>query len=341
LARQRGNDQKIRNFFLKFSISSLILTSAIVIFYSAFIQSIPTDLLLFILLIIISIPFYTLSGVEQNILIGTKQINKYLVWGLLSPLITFLMVVLFLYILGVNGVYYSIILTPALSGLLLFLINNKEIKKCSIDSRPLDLVLIKNILKFGYLGSFSILVIPLSLFAVRDVIVGQYGEDVASIWDAAFRVSLLFNLFLATCFSNYLVPIISNKTNAEALRNSISIIKLILVCWIVYFLIVKLFGDWVLFLLYDESFLSALDFLQINIYADLLKIMISAVIWYNVSRRRIVVNMLLEIIFFACLLFLIQSNYVKLEFCYLFATIAQSCFLAVYYGCLKCLNLRN
>jgi PST family polysaccharide transporter len=119
------------------------------------------------------------------------------------------------------GAFYALALNQILSLLIniLFYLYFKPFKIKWI----LESFLKENLKK---LSKFSIMAIAgpscliISTFIIRDHIYNEFGSDYAGSWEAMWRISAIYLLFLITTFKFYLIPTFS-KVNDNKLRSEV------------------------------------------------------------------------------------------------------------------------
>ena len=84
------------------------------------------------------------------------------------------------------------------------------------------------------LSSFSIMAVVgptcliISTFIVRDFIFAEFGSDYAGSWEAMWRISAIYLLFLITTFKFYLIPTFSKLDDNELKKEVFKIWKVVI-----------------------------------------------------------------------------------------------------------------
>jgi PST family polysaccharide transporter len=152
---------------------------------------------------------------------GLKKIELYVLINIFSNVLSAALIILLVLKMKIIGAFYALALNQILSLLIniLFYLYFKPFKIKWI----LESFLKENLKK---LSKFSIMAIAgpscliISTFIIRDHIYNEFGSDYAGSWEAMWRISAIYLLFLITTFKFYLIPTFS-KVNDNKLRSEV------------------------------------------------------------------------------------------------------------------------
>jgi PST family polysaccharide transporter len=212
-----GTSFKI-NFFSAVFVSGLILIFKERV--SDFLQ-INFDQNFYFLILIISVISASINTCFLSIYNGLKKIELYVLINIFSNVLSAALIILLVLKMKIIGAFYALALNQILSLLIniLFYLYFKPFKIKWI----LESFLKENLKK---LSKFSIMAIAgpscliISTFIIRDHIYNEFGSDYAGSWEAMWRISAIYLLFLITTFKFYLIPTFS-KVNDNKLKSEV------------------------------------------------------------------------------------------------------------------------
>lgn len=119
----------------------------------------------------------------------------------------------------------------------------------------------------------SALVVPLSLIAVRNIIVDTVGWNDAGSWQATWRISETYLTIITVALSAYYLPRLSTiKSNQKIFHEINSTLKIVLPITILCAFFIFLLRDFVVNILFTGEFYKARELIPIQLVGDVLKI---------------------------------------------------------------------
>ena len=212
-----GTSFKI-NFF-----SALIVSGLILVFkekVSDFLQ-INFNQNFYFLILICSVISASIHTCFLSIYNGLKKIELYVLINIFSNILSAIVIILLVLEMEIIGAFYALALNQILSLLInvMFYIYYRPFKISWI----LESFITENLKK---LSKFSVMAIVgptcliISTFIIRDHLYDVFGSDYAGSWEAMWRISAIYLLFLITTFKFYLIPTFS-KVNDEKLKQEV------------------------------------------------------------------------------------------------------------------------
>jgi len=128
------------------------------------------------------------------------------------------------------------------------------------------------------LSSFSIMAVVgptcliTSSFIVRDHIFNQFGADYAGSWEAMWRISAIYLLFLITTFKFYLIPTFSKLNEADLKSEVFKIWKVVVPIIIIITAGVYLTKDIIINVLLSKEFILINSIIFFHLIGDIIKI---------------------------------------------------------------------
>ena len=212
-----GTSFKI-NFF-----SALIVSGLILVFkekVSDFLQ-INFNQNFYFLILICSVISASIHTCFLSIYNGLKKIELYVLINIFSNILSAIVIILLVLEMEIIGAFYALALNQILSLLInvMFYIYYRPFKiKWILESFITENL--KKLSKFSVMAIAGPTCLIISTFIIRDHIYNEFGSDYAGSWEAMWRISAIYLLFLITTFKFYLIPTFS-KINDEKLKQEV------------------------------------------------------------------------------------------------------------------------
>mgnify|MGYP001468652738 FL=1 len=212
-----GTSFKI-NFF-----SALIVSGLILVFkekVSDFLQ-INFNQNFYFLILICSVISASIHTCFLSIYNGLKKIELYVLINIFSNILSAIVIILLVLEMEIIGAFYALALNQILSLLInvMFYIYYRPFKiKWILESFITENL--KKLSKFSVMAIAGPTCLIVSTFIIRDHIYNEFGSDYAGSWEAMWRISAIYLLFLITTFKFYLIPTFS-KINDEKLKQEV------------------------------------------------------------------------------------------------------------------------
>jgi PST family polysaccharide transporter len=212
-----GTSFKI-NFF-----SALIVSGLILVFkekVSDFLQ-INFNQNFYFLILICSVISASIHTCFLSIYNGLKKIELYVLINIFSNVLSAIVIILLVLEMEIIGAFYALALNQILSLLInvMFYIYYRPFKiKWILESFITENL--KKLSKFSVMAIAGPTCLIISTFIIRDHIYNEFGSDYAGSWEAMWRISAIYLLFLITTFKFYLIPTFS-KVNDEKLKQEV------------------------------------------------------------------------------------------------------------------------
>lgn len=169
--------------------------------------------------------------------------------------------------------------------------------------------------KFGHYALMvlvSAVCVPLSQIAIRTLLTNKFGANYAGYWEAMTRLSGAYLMLVTTTLGVYYLPRLSElKTYHEIKHEVYTGYKFIFPLALVAGLAVYLLRDWIIKLLFTDSFLPMRELFLWQIIGDILKIGSWILAYLMLGRAMIKLFMITEISF-ALLLIIMTYFGIKL-----------------------------
>ena len=258
--------------------SSLIVVLLIFIFYNYVTTGFSDEMSLiknnnYKYILSISIISFSIQTFIMSVLNGLKKIKIFVLINIIATLISAIILIYLVVNYSIIGAFYALILSPILT-----LITALSI--CLI-LKPFKLNFFNYLFKVEYLknlSNFSLMAIaaPICLisatFIVRYYIYDEFDSNHAGSWEAMWRISAIYLLFLTTTFKFYLVPTFSNLNNDQLKKEVFKIWKTILPVIFLITIVVYLSKDMIVNILFTNEFNLINSLILFHLLGDIIKI---------------------------------------------------------------------
>ena len=256
-------------------ISAFFVSLAILAFknqISPFLQ-IDFDENFYFFLLIISVISASIHTCFLSIYNGLNRIKLFVIVNIISNIVSAVILVLFVLKMQIIGAFYALVVNQILS-LIINIIFYTVYKPFLIQW------IFKKYINdyFKKLSSFSIMAIVgpvcliISSFIVRDYLYDKFGSDYAGSWEAMWRISAIYLLFLITTFKFYLIPTFSKLNDIELKKEVFKIWKIVIPIIILITTAVYFSKNIIINLLLSNEFILINSIIFFHLIGDIIKI---------------------------------------------------------------------
>ena len=258
--------------------TSLIIVVLILVFYNYLAVSLSEELsemnnYFFKYILCFSILSFSIQTFIMSVLNGLKKIKIFIFINILATIISGGVLIYLVVNYLTIGAYYALILSPIITLITALII--------SLFLKPFKLNFLNSVFKlqhFKNLSNFSLMAIiaPLCLisatFIVRYYIYEEFDSNHAGSWEAMWRISAIYLLFLTTTFKFYLVPTFTNLENNSLKKEVFKIWKTTLPIIIIITLGVYISKDLIINILFTSEFNLVNSLILFHLLGDIIKI---------------------------------------------------------------------
>ena len=258
--------------------TSLIIIALILVFYNYLTVSLSEEMsemnnYFFKYILCFSILSFSIQTFIMSVLNGLKKIKIFIFINILATIISGGVLIYLVVNYLTIGAYYALILSPIITLITGLII--------SLFLKPFKLNFLNSVFKlqhFKNLSNFSLMAIiaPLCLisatFIVRYYIYEEFDSNHAGSWEAMWRISAIYLLFLTTTFKFYLVPTFTNLENNSLKKEVFKIWKTTLPIIIIITLGVYISKDLIINILFTSEFNLVNSLILFHLLGDIIKI---------------------------------------------------------------------
>jgi len=268
--------KKILSTSFKIHLIFSLIFSILILFFSNIIAeylSLDFESKFYFLVLSISVISFSIHTLLMSIINGIKRIKLYVTINVVSVVISAIVMITLVLKYAVIGALYALIInqiiTLAVTCILFYLY------------KPFKTSLLFSSFDFNYfkkLSSFSIMAITgptcliISTFIVRYYISDEFDTSFAGSWEAMWRISAIYLLFLISTFKFYLIPTFSKLNNEDLKKEVFKIWKVVIPIIIIITAGVYLLRDIIITVLLSKEFFLINEIIFFHLLGDIIKI---------------------------------------------------------------------
>ncbi|MDG2173216.1 MAG: O-antigen translocase [Flavobacteriaceae bacterium] len=268
--------KKILSTSFKIHLIFSLISSILILFFSNIIAeylSLDFESKYYFLVLSISVISFSIHTLLMSIINGIKRIKLYVTINVVSVIISAIVMITLVLKYAVIGALYALIInqiiTLAVTCILFYLY------------KPFKISLLFSGFDFNYfkkLSSFSIMAITgptcliISTFIVRYYISDEFDTNFAGSWEAMWRISAIYLLFLISTFKFYLIPTFSKLNNEDLKEEVFKIWKVVIPIIIIITAGVYLLRDIIITVLLSKEFFLINEIIFFHLLGDIIKI---------------------------------------------------------------------
>ncbi len=273
---QKENLSNIIGTSFRINIISAFFVSLVILVFknqiSTFLQ-IDFDENFYFFLLVTSVISASIHTCFLSIYNGLNRIKLFVIVNIISNIVSAIILVLFVLKMQIIGAFYALVINQILS-LIINIIFYAVYKPFLIQW------IFKKYINeyFKKLSSFSIMAIVgpvcliISSFIVRDYLYDKFGSDYAGSWEAMWRISAIYLLFLITTFKFYLIPTFSKLNDIELKKEVFKIWKIVVPIIILITTAVYFSKNIIINLLLSNEFILINSIIFFHLIGDIIKI---------------------------------------------------------------------
>ncbi|WP_324722715.1 O-antigen translocase [Lelliottia sp. JS-SCA-14] len=261
-----------------------------------------------------SLPFTAIGTFINSVLNGQKLYKQYVILGMISVVLSSIVMLSLVVKYGIQGALIAVTIQNALIGLgmLLFAIH-KPWCRLKYLFGSIDKENSKIVLGYVLMAVVSAVTMPTALIIIRKLLISEVGWEITGYWQAVWKISETYLTVITMSLSIYYLPLLSTIKSAEGLKKEIkSTAYIVMPAVALMALIIYLFRDMALSILFTESFRNARELFSIQLCGDVVKILSWLYAYALISRGATRLFVLCEIT--AAVTFVTMSYFCIKEF---------------------------
>lgn len=222
----------------------------------------------------ISLVFFIFNTLLLAILNGKKEIQRYVVANIAGSIFSLIVTTFMAMLFGLTGALIALAVHPSLAFIVTICLCYKaKWFKFSYLIAGIDKKIARDLAKFAAMALTSAACVPVSHILIRNHLGSTLGLDAAGYWEAMWRLSGAYLIFVTTTLGVYFLPRFSEIKDPVLIRKEIiKGYKLILPLAILVAASIYFFRDFIINLLFTEDFIPMRDLFAWQMLGDTMKI---------------------------------------------------------------------
>ena len=269
--------QKLWSTAIRVSLSATFLTSLLLILFHNYLSSFffkNSEYGSLFIVFAITLVFFVLNSLLLAILNGQKEIKKLVSIGVVSSFVGLMLTGLLSYYFGLYGALLSYTTGQAIVFFVtLIYVFKSNWFKVKLFTGNLDKGYLKKLGGYTAMAISSALSVPVSMLFIRTYIGENLSWEDAGYWDAIWKISAAYLMFVTTTLSIYYLPRLSEIKESSELRDEIfNGYKVILPIVIIIALGIFILKDFVITILFTKQFIPMKKLFLFQLIGDVFKI---------------------------------------------------------------------
>lgn len=304
-SQYKDNQEELRKVWQTVTWVSVVLSipviTVLLVFHNWLAQEFLHDVKYGSILVIFafSLGFYVANNLLLNILNGLHEIKRFNLLNTLNSILGLLVTVGLVYQYKVYGALLAMVTSQSITFfIIVFFVRKQAWFKFNNFFGKFDKYYFKKLLGFTAMSLTSLCVIPTSQMFVRGYLADHTSWDVAGCWQGMQKISDAYLMIVYTALGTYFLPKLANLQDKNQISKEISNgYKLIMPFVIGSAIIIYFMRDYVIHLLFAESFGSMRDMFFWQLFGDCFKLASWILAYLLLARAKTRLFVLTEIIF--------------------------------------------
>ncbi|WP_333664554.1 O-antigen translocase [Acinetobacter guillouiae] len=218
--------------------------------------------------------FFTFNAFFLAILNGKKEVLRLVIANIVGSLFSLAITSTLAVKYSLYGALIALSIYQSLSFFAtLFLCYKANWFRLSYLFGKINKDIAKKFVAFALMALVSAICVPLSQMVIRSYLTYEYGLTYAGYWEAMIRLSAAYLMLVTTTLGVYYLPKLSELSKVREIKLEVYLgYKFIFPLAVIGGLVVYLFRDWIITLLFTKSFLPMRDLFFWQVIGDSLKI---------------------------------------------------------------------
>jgi PST family polysaccharide transporter len=222
----------------------------------------------------VNIILFGLNTLLIKILNGTGEIKKLVMVNISNSLFGLFVTTLAAYFYGLSGALISLSISQSIVFFLsLLFVTKSDWYEKSLFNQNFDKTNIKRLLAFTLMGICNMVLGPFVNIGIRNYIIENLSIHNAGIWSGLWKISNSYLGIITITISYYYLPKLSSLQDKVKIRQEIiQGQKILLPLLIIIMIIIFIFRDQIILLIYTSDFLEMRNLFFFQLVGDFLKI---------------------------------------------------------------------
>ena len=218
-------------------------------------------------------PLSVIGIIISSVINGQQNYRQYILLGMLSVIISTLVVIFFVIYFGLNGALLAIILYTAISGVVMITFCFREswfkIKYWNLQIKKYHLI---SVINYTMMALITASAMPLALLIVRKLLINDIGWAGAGYWQAVWKISEVYLGIITIALTNNLLPQLSVIKESVLIKKEINLLSPYIIYLALFAVSIYFLRDVCLSVLFTQDFYSARDLFLYQLVGDVFKV---------------------------------------------------------------------
>lgn len=234
----------------------------------------------------ILLPLYGLNAFMLAILKGLNQFKKVIRIHLATHILNLLVFTFCIYVFDLRGALMAVVIVPSASLILTLMLAHKKINLNAFDWRVFSSKQLKNFGQFAFMTLISAVSFPLVYLGIRQYLSDEISIDAAGYWEANFRLSTFYLIFMQSLLNLYILPkLVENKSQKGFQNVVLGFYKQIVPLFALGLFLVFLLKKYLVLLVFSDEFLPVTSLLGWQIIADFFRILALVMVYQFHAKK--------------------------------------------------------
>jgi len=218
--------------------------------------------------------FFVVNAQFLAILNGKKEIIAYVKVNIIGSIISLAVTGLLAFTYGLQGALIALVINQSLVFIAsLFIIKRFEWMKRFKLAGKFERTIVIKLLKYALMGLTGAIAVPVSHIFIRTHLGNTFGWESAGYWDAIWRISSIYLMFITSVLSVYYLPRYAEIKDKKKLQLEVfNGYKIIIPVVVLLSLVMFMVKDYIILLLFTDDFLSMRKLFFWQLIGDVFKI---------------------------------------------------------------------
>jgi len=233
------------------------------------------------------LPLYGLNTFLIAILQGLEQFKRVIKINIFIHILNLLVFGFSVYQFGLSGALMAVIAVPSISLLISLSLAGKYLKVgCYFNYRVFSKQQLKYFGQYAFMTLISAVSFPLVYLGIRQHILESISIDDAGYWEANFRLSNFYLIFIQSLLSLYILPkFVQAKSKAEFRAIVLDFYKQIIPLFGVGLFILFLLRKYLVLVVFSEEFLPVTSILGWQMVADFFRVLALVMVYQFHAKK--------------------------------------------------------
>ena len=197
---------------------------------------------------------------------------------------------------GFDGAAYSVMLMPALTGVvaLLFMASGRR-ELFQFSKFLVDRVRMRHLLSFSVLALVGSTSVPVAQILMRDGMAQEFGWEQVGLWQGVIKLSDVYMQFVGVVLMNYVLPRYASAANLDLVIKEFKVSLLwLLAALLLGFIVLYSLKSFIVKLVFSNEFLPMTDYFLPQMVGDIFRTIASAISLIFMARGAVRVSIIFE-----------------------------------------------